>query len=82
MTYRILVAIDVRDDQVIDEDTADLCASIEARVKDEAGYLEPDGAPITPVDVTVSYVEVSDELPQLTPAGLAGIYEVGVEGLR
>lgn len=73
---RVLVAIDVPAEQA--NDPADLLASIEARLIDEAGYLDT-GDPVSPTSVTVTFVE---DTTVLTAADLTGIYNVGVEGVR
>lgn len=82
---RVLVALDIKPEQA--RDLADLVGSIEARVWDEAGYLDPDGEPITPTAVCVAVVEFpaddpTYDLPALTPDGLRGVYNVGIEGLE
>ncbi len=76
-TVRVLVAIDVPVEQARDID--DLLASVYARVCDEAGYLDPDDAPITPVSVCVGVV-ADDTI--LTRNGLEGVYEVGIDGVN
>lgn len=75
-TVRVLVAIDVPAEQA--ENPEDLLASIEARLIDEAGYLDT-GDPVSPVRVTVTFVEDSTVL---TPVELSHVYNVGVDGVE
>lgn len=74
-TVRVLVALDVTLAQARDED--DLVASVVARVADEAGYLN-DGDPVNPTAVVAAVIH-DDTV--ISPSDLAGIYEVGVEGV-
>jgi hypothetical protein len=74
-TVRVLVALDVPTAQAADVE--DLLASVEARLADEAGYLE-DGSPVTPSAVVVTYVH---DDTWLTPTALSSVYEVGIDGV-
>lgn len=77
MSIRILIALDVADEQATDPN--DLLASVRARLDDEAGYLE-DGSPIVPEGLTVTLL-AGDPGRSLDADELAGVYEVGIEGV-
>jgi hypothetical protein len=74
-TVRVLVALDVPADQA--QDIPDLLASVHARLIDEAGYLDPDDRPITPVRVVTA---ISDSLDPINAGTLGSAFEVGMEG--
>lgn len=76
MSTRVLIALDVPDADAADP--ADLLASVRARLADEAGYLD-DGRPIVPDALTL--VVAGEAFTTLAEHELAGIYNVGLDGL-
>lgn len=77
MSTRVLIALDVPDADAADP--VDLIASVRARLFEEAGYLDPDGRPIVPDALTL--VVAGEAFTTLTENELAGIYNVGLDGL-